>query len=58
VKPRGARDYRGAIAGFDDVEIAYLSAAEITTQLSQGALQDVFCCASAHSRFTPSSQRN
>ncbi len=37
VKPRGARDYRGAIAGFDDVEIAYLSAAEITTQLSQGA---------------------
>src|SRR5207249_1495167 len=36
VKPRGARDYRGAIAGFDDVEIAYLSAAEITTQLSQG----------------------
>jgi ATP phosphoribosyltransferase len=37
VKPRGARDYRGAIAGFDDVEIAYLSAAEITAQLSQGA---------------------
>jgi ATP phosphoribosyltransferase len=37
VKPRGARDYRGAIAGFDDVEIAYLSAAEITSQLSQGA---------------------
>ena len=37
VKPRGARDYHGAIAGFDDVEIAYLSAAEITTQLSQGA---------------------
>jgi ATP phosphoribosyltransferase len=36
VKPRGARDYRGAIAGFDDVEIAYLSAAEITAQLSQG----------------------
>ena len=37
VKPRGARDYRGAIAGFDGVEIAYLSAAEITTQLGQGA---------------------
>ena len=37
VKPRGARDYRGAIAGFDDVEIAYLSAAEITSQLNQGA---------------------
>ena len=28
VKPRGARDYRGAIAGFDGVEIAYLSAAK------------------------------
>jgi ATP phosphoribosyltransferase len=38
VKPRGARDYRGAIAGFPGVEIAYLSAAEITMQLGQGAL--------------------
>src|SRR5271157_4901640 len=38
VKPRGARDYRGAIAGFDGVEIAYLSAAEITAQLAQGAV--------------------
>jgi ATP phosphoribosyltransferase len=38
VKPRGARDYRGAIAGFDGVEIAYLSTAEITQQLSQGAV--------------------
>ncbi len=38
VKPRGARDYRGTIAGFDGVEIAYLSAAEITTQLGQGAV--------------------
>jgi ATP phosphoribosyltransferase len=37
VKPRGARDYRGAIAGFDGVEVAYLSAAEITAQLAQGA---------------------
>jgi ATP phosphoribosyltransferase len=37
VKPRGARDYRGAIAGFDGVEVAYLSAAEITLQLAQGA---------------------
>jgi ATP phosphoribosyltransferase len=37
VKSRGARDYRGAIAGFDGIEIAYLSAAEITAQLSQGA---------------------
>jgi ATP phosphoribosyltransferase len=38
VKPRGARDYRGAIKNFDGVEIAYLSAAEITTQLAQGAV--------------------
>jgi ATP phosphoribosyltransferase len=36
VQPRGARDYRGTIAGFDGVEIAYLSAAEITQQLGQG----------------------
>ena len=28
-KPRGARDYRGTIAGLDNVEIAYLSASEI-----------------------------
>jgi ATP phosphoribosyltransferase len=38
VKPRGARDYRGAVAGFDDIEIAYLSAAEITDQLAQGSV--------------------
>ena len=37
VKPRGARDYRGTIAGLDGVEVAYLSAAEITDQLAQGA---------------------
>ncbi|MFN3351134.1 ATP phosphoribosyltransferase [Pseudorhodoplanes sp.] len=37
VKPRGARDYRGAIDGMDGVEIAYLSASEITAQLAQGA---------------------
>ena len=37
VKPRGARDYRGAVAGLDEIEIAYLSAAEITDQLAQGA---------------------
>jgi ATP phosphoribosyltransferase len=36
VKPRGARDYRGTISGIDGVEIAYLSAAEITQQLGQG----------------------
>jgi len=38
VKPRGARDYRGTIAGLDGVEIAYLSASEITSQLGAGAV--------------------
>lgn len=37
IKSRGARDYRGAIEGMDGVEIAYLSASEITAQLAQGA---------------------
>ena len=38
VKPRGARDYRGAVAGLDGIEVADLSASEITTQLAQGAV--------------------
>jgi ATP phosphoribosyltransferase len=38
IKPRGQRDYRGAIAGLDGVEVAYLSAAEITGQLAAGAV--------------------
>ncbi|HEY1475020.1 MAG TPA: ATP phosphoribosyltransferase [Pseudolabrys sp.] len=38
IKPRGARDYRGAIAGLDGIEVAYLSASEITTQLALGAV--------------------
>jgi ATP phosphoribosyltransferase len=38
IKPRGSRDYRGAVAGLDGVEVAYLSAAEITRQLAQGAV--------------------
>jgi len=38
VKPRGARDYRGAIAGLDGVEVAYISASEITAQLASGAV--------------------
>jgi ATP phosphoribosyltransferase len=38
VKPRGARDYRGAIAGLDGVEVAYLSAGEITGQLAAGTV--------------------
>jgi ATP phosphoribosyltransferase len=38
VKPRGVRDYRGTITGVADVEVAFLSAAEITQQLGQGAV--------------------
>jgi len=38
VKPRGARDYRGAIAGLPGAEVAYLSAAEIAGALAQGAI--------------------
>ncbi|MGH6728125.1 MAG: ATP phosphoribosyltransferase [Pseudolabrys sp.] len=38
VKPRGARDYRGTVAGLDGVEVAYLSAAEITAQLAAGTV--------------------
>ncbi len=38
IKPRGARDYRGAVAGLDGVEVAYLSASEITSQLAAGAV--------------------
>jgi ATP phosphoribosyltransferase len=38
VKSRGARDYRGTVAGLDEIEIAYLSAAEITDQLAQGSV--------------------
>ncbi|HEY2755915.1 MAG TPA: ATP phosphoribosyltransferase [Pseudolabrys sp.] len=38
IKPRGARDYRGAVAGMDGIEVAYLSASEITTQLALGAV--------------------
>jgi ATP phosphoribosyltransferase len=35
-KPGGARDYRGTIAGLDNVEIAYLSASDIAAQLARG----------------------
>jgi len=38
VKPRGARDYRGTIGGLDGIEVAYLSASEITGQLAAGAV--------------------
>jgi ATP phosphoribosyltransferase len=37
VKPRGPRDYRGTLTGMEGVEVAYLSAPEITAQLAQGA---------------------
>lgn len=38
VKPGGARDYRGTINGFNNVEVAYLSAGEIAGQLARGAV--------------------
>jgi ATP phosphoribosyltransferase len=38
IKPRGARDYRGAISELDGVEVAYLSASEITAQLASGSV--------------------
>src|SRR3954454_13544418 len=38
VKPRGAREYRGTIAGMPSVEGAYLSASDITPQLALGAV--------------------
>ena len=37
VQGRGARDYRGAIAGLPGVEVAYISSAEIVGQLGAGA---------------------
>src|SRR5215813_5704134 len=38
VKPRGQREYRGTMMGYDHVEIAYLSASEIASQLASGAV--------------------
>ncbi|MET0445323.1 MAG: ATP phosphoribosyltransferase [Pseudorhodoplanes sp.] len=37
-KAGGVRDYRGTIAGLDNVEIAYLSASEIAANLSRGSV--------------------
>ncbi len=37
-KTGGARDYRGTIAGLENVEIAYLSASEIVSQLARGSV--------------------
>ena len=36
VQARGARDYRGALEGLPGVEVAYLSASDITSQLAAG----------------------
>lgn len=36
VQGRGARDYRGSIAGLPDVEVLFLSASEIARELAQG----------------------
>jgi ATP phosphoribosyltransferase len=38
VQPRGAREYRGTLVGLPGVEVAYLSVAEIVTQVGQGAV--------------------
>jgi ATP phosphoribosyltransferase len=38
VKSRGARDYRGEVAGMPGVEVAYLSASEIADALAQGTI--------------------
>ena len=49
VQGRGARDYRGAIAGLPGVEVAYISSAEIVGQLAAGkrisASPARICCA-------------
>jgi ATP phosphoribosyltransferase len=36
VQGRGARDYRGTLAGIEGVEVAFVSAAEIVSQLAAG----------------------
>ena len=38
VKPRGVREYRGGVRHVDGVEVAFLSAAEITEQLASGGV--------------------
>jgi len=38
VKPRGARDYRGTVVNLPGVEVAYLSASEITQALAAGSV--------------------
>ena len=36
VQPRGARDYRGTVAGLEGAQVLFLSASEIAKELSQG----------------------
>src|SRR4030095_6952954 len=38
IKPRGARDYRGASADLPAREVAYLSSDEVVGQLAQGVV--------------------
>lgn len=38
VRPRGERDYRGAMHGVDGVEVAFLSASDIAGELARGAI--------------------
>jgi ATP phosphoribosyltransferase len=38
VEKRGGRNYRGAIAGRDDIEVAFLSASEIARELAAGTI--------------------
>ena len=38
VQGRGVRDYRGTLAGFSHVEVAYLPASDIVGQLAEGAV--------------------
>jgi ATP phosphoribosyltransferase len=38
VQARGSREYRGAIAGLEGAEVAFLSASEIVSQLASGAV--------------------
>ncbi|EJW09582.1 ATP phosphoribosyltransferase catalytic subunit [Rhodovulum sp. PH10] len=37
-KPRGAREYRGAVVGVPEIEVAFLSASEIAQQLAAGSV--------------------
>ncbi len=38
VRERGERDYRGGLAGFEHVEVQYLSASDIASELARGGI--------------------